>query len=87
MVEMVNNQPGQLPTLAVVRHPTRRDALIDFTSFSCTEGEHWRCSISPSKPIPGRGLVSDDIAPRCVCDCHYTEALGTVNSVEVMYEK
>lgn len=84
MAEMVNNQPGQLPTLAVVRRPSRRNALLNFTSFSCTEGEHWRCSISPSKPR--QGLVSDDIAPRCVCDCHYTEVLGSVNAMEIVYE-
>lgn len=87
MAELVNRQPGQLPILAVTRQPSKRDAVINFTSYSCTEEEHWRCSISPLKPIPGRGLSSDDLAPRCVCDCHYTTPLGTVNSMEIIYDR
>jgi len=86
MVEMMNNQPGQLPILAVMRKPSARDAVLNFTSFSCTEGEHWRCGISPAKPIAGVGLPVDDIAPRCVCDCHYTEPIGAINSMEIIYE-
>ena len=85
MVEMVNNQPGQ-SAFAVVRQPDRRDAIMNFTSFSCTEGEHWRCSISPNKPMSGVGLRADDLAPKCVCDCHYTEPIGAINSMEILFQ-
>jgi len=81
-MELVNGQVGQFST---IRALDPRNAALNYLSYSCRDGanqsEHDRCTSGPERPIPGIGLPTDDLAPRCICDHHRTVPVGQVLDV------